>query len=155
MSLRRRNLQVAAAKTLGASAAALFILLHRRTRYRSIRAEHAAVAALGPEDSTATLAVVDYLTGGRRHRLALGVPALGAGEDRFHCRHSAPFPWRVTGSIARHPVTWFGGKMRATSHSFPSPLERPVSAFFLPTHSRVPAPHRTRQAACAAPAQPG
>jgi hypothetical protein len=51
------------------------LLLHRRARQRTVRAEHAAVAALLAQQRAARRAFVEEPAGIRGHRLARDVPA--------------------------------------------------------------------------------
>ncbi len=55
-------------------------LLHRRTGHRGIRAVHAAIPGYRLEDRSAMTAIVEPLTGVRRHRLGLGVAARRTGN---------------------------------------------------------------------------
>lgn len=66
--------------------------MNGRTRDRSIRAEHAAVASLWFEHLTTTLALIKPLAEVGGHGLTLGMPALRAGYGRFRDwrRHAAP-----------------------------------------------------------------
>jgi hypothetical protein len=70
----------------------LAVLLDRRTRHRSIRAEHAAIARLRLEFLAAALADIEKLTGIEWHPLASLEAAFRASQDRFQLHgafHSA------------------------------------------------------------------
>ena len=54
--------------------------LHRRTGHRGVRAVHAAIPGFRLEDCSAMTAIVEPLTGVRRHRLGLGVAARRTGN---------------------------------------------------------------------------
>lgn len=62
-------------------AAAVSVLLDRRTRHRTIRAEHAAVPGDGLKTGPAALAVVKELACVDRHRFDGLMAAVGASED--------------------------------------------------------------------------
>lgn len=55
-------------------------LLNGRTRDGAERAEYAAVAPVGSQDSLAPLAIIEELTGIGRHGLGFLMPALGTGQ---------------------------------------------------------------------------
>ncbi len=57
--------------------------LHRRAALRAIRAEHAAVPRLGPQQRGAALALVKPLAGIERHPFGLGMSTDGTGQHRF------------------------------------------------------------------------
>jgi hypothetical protein len=70
-----------------ASRTTSLILLHRRTRHRAVRTEHAAVTRKWLESFSAAFAIVKDLTGICRHLLGGCMTAFRAGYDRF-CKHA-------------------------------------------------------------------
>jgi hypothetical protein len=61
--------------------AALLLLLNRRTVYRPVRAEYAAVAGLWPKQRFAVLALVKELTCVGRHGFQFGKATLWASQN--------------------------------------------------------------------------
>ena len=57
------------------------LLLDGRACDRAKRTEHAAIAGLGPKQSFAARALVEKLTGIRRHRFLALLAAVRAGDD--------------------------------------------------------------------------
>lgn len=57
------------------------LLLNGWARDRAIGTEHTAIAGLGPKQSFAARALVEKLTGIRRHRFLALLAAVRAGDD--------------------------------------------------------------------------
>lgn len=66
-----------------AASIAFTLLLNGRTRNRAIRAEHAAIPGLGPQQRAAAEAIIKKLAGVSRHGFACLMAAFGAGQGAF------------------------------------------------------------------------
>jgi len=71
---RTAGSRIRCARTLG---------LDRRTGYRAVGAEHAAIAVLRPQPHPAACTFIKELAGVGRHRLRFRGAAVGTGDDRL------------------------------------------------------------------------
>src|SRR6185437_14336688 len=95
-------------ETSAAARSVFWMLLDRRTRHRTIRAEHATVAGLWLQARTTPFAVIEELASVRGHRLRCSMAALRTGDGGLEFSHSGHQSRGEGGNTAPLPTHTYG-----------------------------------------------